>query len=165
MSVDFLTPINAEVSRELENLPPAAFGKKIALHTKETGFPSLDKCKIALLGIRENRRETDRLKQQFNFDKIRLGLYSLFPGNWHAPVADLGDILPGETVDDTYYAVQNNLAHLLDKKIIPILLGGSQDLTYAQYRGYDDFGKMVNMVNIVARFDFGEVDAPLADTS
>lgn len=163
MSVDFLTPISADVFRCVENLPPASLGQKIALHSKKNGVPPLDTCKIALLGVRENRRETDRLKRGFDFDKIRMGLYSLFPGNWHTPLVDLGDIMPGETVDDTYYAVRETLEQLLDKKIIPIILGGSQDLTYAQYRAYDQFNRMVNLVNIDAKFDFGTTDAPLND--
>ncbi|HRZ32764.1 MAG TPA: formimidoylglutamase, partial [Flavobacterium sp.] len=38
----------------------------------------------------------------------------------------------------------------------PIIIGGSQDLTYAMYRGYDQLDQMVNLVAIDSKFDFGK---------
>ena len=57
----------------------------------------------------------------------------------HTIVADLGDINKGESVEDTYFALKTTLAILINKQIIPIIIGGSQDLTYANYRAYDDY--------------------------
>lgn len=37
---------------------------------------------------------------------------------------------------------------------MPIVVGGSQDLTYAIYRSYDKLDQMVNLVNIDSKFDF-----------
>ncbi len=37
---------------------------------------------------------------------------------------------------------------------MPIILGGSQDLTYAMYRGYDKLEQMVNLVSVDNQFDF-----------
>ena len=44
---------------------------------------------------------------------------------------------------------------LLKNKIIPIVVGGSQDLTYALYRSYDLVEQMVNVAVIDSSFDFG----------
>jgi arginase family enzyme len=44
------------------------------------------------------------------------------------------------------------------KSNIPIVIGGSQDLTYGIYRAYDELEQMVNLVAIDSKFDFGEND-------
>ncbi len=72
----------------------------------------------------------------------------MFPGNWNITIADLGDINKGETVQDTYFALKTLSYILIQKKIIPVIIGGSQDLTYANYRAYDILEPMVNIVNI-----------------
>ena len=96
---------------------------------------------------------------------IRKELYGLFPGNWDASIADLGDILAGNSNDDTYFALRKVVSSLIKKKIIPIVIGGSQDLTYALYRAYDDLEQMVNLVSIDNKFDFGkERDAVSANS-
>jgi arginase family enzyme len=77
----------------------------------------------------------------------------MFPGNWDASIADLGDILAGDSVEDTYFAVKKLRLTLIKNKVIPIVLGGSQDLTYALYRAYDDLEQMVNLVAVDNKFD------------
>ena len=87
------------------------------------------------------------------------------PGNWEISIADLGDILAGNTTQDTYFALKKVVSSLIKKKIIPIVIGGSQDLTYALYRAYDDLEQMVNLVSIDSKFDFGkEKDAISSDS-
>ena len=50
------------------------------------------------------------------------------------------------------------LAELIRQEVVPILIGGSQDLTYANYRAYDKLGQPVNLVSVDNRFDLGELD-------
>ena len=38
------------------------------------------------------------------------------------------------------------------------MIGGSQDLTYPNYRAYDKLGQPVNLVSVDNRFDLGELD-------
>jgi arginase family enzyme len=80
----------------------------------------------------------------------------MFPGNWDASIADLGTILAGNSLEDTYFALRKVTADLIKKKIIPIVIGGSQDLTFALYRAFDDLEQMVNLVSIDSKFDFGK---------
>ena len=68
-------------------------------------------------------------------------------------IVDLGDINKGESVEDTYFASKNDIYILIQKKIIPIIIGGSQDFTYPIYRAYDNLMPMVNIVNVDSRFD------------
>ena len=150
MEFDFLEPVSNEIIDFVNQLSSQHLGNKVVFHTNEA-FPDIDKISIAIIGVLENRGQENN--QEVNLDYIRKELYSLFPGNWVKSIADLGDILPGNSLDDTYFAVQNIVALLLKKKIIPIIIGGSQDITYSLYRAYDTLEQMVNLVAIDAKFD------------
>lgn len=162
---EFFSPVSKSVLGHRDLLPENVLGKQLRIHNGRNGFPELEGCKFALFGVRENRNDTDFNGSYPVFDSIRKSLYALFPGNWNYNISDLGDINPGETVSDTYFAVTTVVKALLHKKVIPIMLGGSQDLTYAVYRAYDDFGKMINYVNIDSKFDIGDAEAPISNES
>ena len=145
MNFNFLYPVSDAVLAHNELLSQQALGRKLKIHSKQNGIPDLDGVKVAILGVLENRNDVNYIGGELQFDTIRKSLYALFPGNWHTSIADLGDILKGDSVDDTYFALKTTLSVLLEKKIIPIILGGSQDLTYPNYRAYDTFSPMVNI--------------------
>ncbi|MGB1451530.1 MAG: formimidoylglutamase [Marinirhabdus sp.] len=161
--IEFLSPISKETLAHIVALPDGVLGKTIKTHGKQGGLPDLKNVKTALLAVRENRN--DPKARPLQFENLRKALYSLYPGNWTTPIADLGTIERGETVQDTYFAVKTVVAALLQKKITPIILGGGQDLVYAQYRAYDALARTVNIVNVDARFDLGDAERPTTNTS
>ena len=154
MEFEFLRPIDTVVLEKIEKLSSQELGSKIVFHTKDQ-FPDLSKINIAIIGVLENRG-SDTVFSDVDLFAIRKELYRMFPGNWDASIADLGDILAGNTVADTYFALRKVVSSLIKNKIIPIVIGGSQDLTYALYRAYDDLEQMVNLVAIDSKFDFGK---------
>jgi arginase family enzyme len=154
MEFDFLEPVNGGILKFISSLSSQELGSKIVLHTQDQ-FPDISKINIAIIGVLEDRRNID-IVNEVNLTAIRKKLYSMFPGNWDASIADLGDILAGDSVEDTYFALKKVTSVLIKNKVIPIVLGGSQDLTYALYRAYDDLEQMVNMVSVDNRFDFGK---------
>lgn len=164
MEFDFLSPVDNEIIVFKNNLTPLQLGSKVAFHT-DTDFPDIDTIKIAIIGVLENRGNVDNGNYNLNLDHIRKELYSLFPGNWHAAIADLGDIVQGNSLDDTYFALQKVAARLIRKGIIPMLIGGSQDLTYPLYRAYDNLEQMVNLVSIDSIFDFGKQEEQISSKS
>ncbi|RTY86581.1 arginase [Flavobacterium sp. RSP49] len=163
MEFDFLKPVDDEILEYINGLTSQQLGGKIVLHTQEQ-FPDLSKIKIAVLGVLENRGNFNAVST-VDLLSVRKELYGLFPGNWDASVADLGDILAGNSSEDTYFALKKVTASLIKKKIIPIVIGGSQDLTYALYRAYDDLEQMVNLVAIDNKFDFGKENEQASATS
>jgi len=163
MEFDFLKPLDNEILQSIKEYSSQQLGSKVTFHTKED-FPDLNKIKIALFGVLENRGDKNQT-EQVDLTNIRKELYSLFPGNWDASIADLGDIFAGNTSDDTYFALKKVVSSLIKKKIIPIVIGGSQDLTYALYRAYDDLEQMVNIVSIDNKFDFGKESDPVSASS
>ena len=165
MNFNFLSPVQDLVLAHNELLSTQVLGRKLKIHSKQQGVPNLDDVTIAIIGVLENRNDVDYIGEEFQLSEIRKALYALFPGNWHHTVADLGDILKGESVEDTYFALQTTITILLGKKIIPIIIGGSQDLTYANYRAYDNFAPMVNIVNVDNSFDLGDSAKPIKNKS
>lgn len=161
---DFLEPINEECLMMLKSLSSQQLGSKVVFHTKDD-FPDLNKVAIALIGVLENRGSATTIENTGDLSVIRERIYSMFPGNWAATIADLGDILPGNTKEDTYFALRKVASDLIKRKIIPIVIGGSQDLTYSLYRAYDELEQMVNLVAIDSKFDFGKEDEEMSSNS
>lgn len=153
MAFEFLQPIDSEVVDYVTALSFQTLGRKIVMHTEEE-FPQLGKAKIAIFGVLENRGFS--APQVVDLNAIRKELYSLYPGNWQATIVDLGDISQGASQEDTYYAVSKIAEELIKNKVLPLVLGGSQDITYALYRAYDRLEQMVNLVAIDSKFDFGK---------
>ena len=165
MNFDFLKPVSNDVLAQNELIAEQALGKKIKIHSQENGIPDLEDVKIAIIGVQENRNDVNYSGNTINFDAIRKAVYTLFPGNWHTVIADIGDIVPGNTVEDTYFAIRTLITALLEKSIIPVILGGSQDLTYVNYRAYDNIMPMINIVNVDPNFDLGDANLPIKNNS
>ncbi len=163
MEFDFLKPLDNEVIQIIKGFSSQQLGSKVVLYTSED-FPDLNKIKIAVIGVLDNRGDVNQYNK-IELSHIRKELYGLFPGNWDASIADLGDILAGNSISDTYFALSQVVSSLMKRKIIPIIIGGTQDLTYALYRAYDNLEQMVNLVSIDHKFDFGkESDAVSASS-
>ncbi|WP_026704085.1 formimidoylglutamase [Flavobacterium soli] len=163
MEFDFLSPLEDEILDFVKGLSSQHLGSKVVMHSSKE-FPDLDKINIAIIGVLENRGGYNEVND-VDLIPIRKELYSLFPGNWHASIADLGNIESGNSVNDTYFALKKVTAELIKKKIIPIIIGGTQDLTYPLYRAYDELEQMVNLVSIDNKFDFGKEASELSATS
>ncbi|MFY0482114.1 formimidoylglutamase [Flavobacterium sp. PLA-1-15] len=160
MEFDFLSPLDDEILEFINGLSSQNLGSKVVLHTSED-FPDLSKIKLVIIGVKENRGAHIEVENT-KLSHIRKELYGLFPGNWEASIADLGNILAGNDIEDTYFALRKVVSSLLRMRIIPIVIGGSQDLTYSLYRAYDELEQMVNLVSIDNKFDFGDANKPLS---
>ena len=117
-------------------------------------FPELDKNSCALFYVPEYRGSD--IDNTVSSSQFREAFYKLHnEQDWKTPIYDLGDILPGNTLEDTYFAVAKVVAELVKNKIIPIVIGGSQDLTVAMYNGYESLEQLVNICSIDHSLDLG----------
>ncbi|MFT6095655.1 MAG: hypothetical protein ACJAXY_001726 [Nonlabens sp.] len=165
MALEFLKALNDAVVAHAKMQPEHSIGETIKLHTVKDGLPHLNGVQLVVIGILENRRDANALFQVESLDHVREKFYELYPGNWSSTIADLGDVPPGDTVEDTYYLIRQLTKHFLRESIIPIFLGGSQDLMYPIYRAFDEFQHMINVVNIDCRFDLGNIELPITSRS
>ena len=164
MNYDLLSPISDRLVEDVKLSHFQTFGRNLKLHTSEI-IPDLDKIDIAIIGVLDCRNSEYDLGNESNINEIRRSLYALFPGNWTSNIADLGDIIIGQRVRDTYFAVSEIVSDLLKNNIIPLIIGGSQDITYAAYRAYDNVKPMVNIINIDKSFDLGDSSKPISNNN
>jgi len=68
-------------------------------------------------------------------------------------------------VEDTYFAIKQVNEVLFKQEIVPIYIGGSQDLVYPIYRSFDKLDQMVNLVNVDSKFDLGDAGQEIINTS
>lgn len=163
MVFDFLEPVGQDTLQCLESLSPQSLGHRFLIHSGED-FPVPDAPGIALIGVLENKGDA-AAKDHVHLNYIRKQLYALYPGNWEKPLWDLGNLPAGNTLSDTYYALKTLVAELIRMRIVPLVIGGTQDLTYGMYRAYDNLEQMVNLACIDNKFDFGKENQDISMSS
>ena len=121
-------------------------------------FPEIKSGSIAIIYVPENRgsnlEEADNTSSNF-----REALYRLHTGkNWKKDFYDLGDIKPGNELKDTYFALSKVASELIKSNILPIIIGGSQDLVMGIYDGYASLEQLVNICSIDYSLDLGDAE-------
>ena len=154
----FFQPLGSEL---FEGLGKQALGKVINVHN-ERGFPEIDGAKVAILGVLEDRNSIVNSGCASGPDAIRRYLYKLFEFDKEIGLIDLGNVSPGETTNDTYYAVKTACSELIKAGIIPLILGGSQDVTFANYSAYEDLEQTINLVTVDSKLDIGDNDVDIS---
>ena len=145
-------------------LPKQVIGKSIHVHTEKLGFPELKNTRIAIVGVQESRNSYYPVVP-YDMDAFRREFYQLYPGNWSVNIADLGDLPSGNTPEDTYHALLEICSYLRQINVVPVILGGSQDLTVALYRSFEESSQWVNIVSVDNRFDFSQEEELISGRS
>lgn len=131
-------------------------GNNILAFSKDKNFPIFENADIAIIGVKEDRRSLNNQGCKNAPDIVRQYLYNLFPGNnWKNNIVDLGNIINGNEVEDTYFALKAVVEELLNNNVFPIIIGGSQDLSYANYLAYESLQQIINIVVIDSEFNIG----------
>lgn len=148
---DFLTPLNlAELSND-EGFKDTQLGRHIAAFEDE--IPDINDADIILVGCNENRGLGGVQHKIIAADQVRKEFYTLY--HWHKDVAiaDLGNIKIGASLQDTYAALKTVVLELIEKNKKVVILGGSHDLTLAQYNAYAAKGEIIEVACVDARID------------
>lgn len=165
MNLDFLLPLEEPFFEMISECSETSLSRFVQIHSKDNGLPDLKDVSIAILGVKDGRASVGNDTTGYGVDAIRTHFYKLFPGNWSTSIVDLGNIPQGDTINDTYFALKEVVKTLVKKNILPVILGGGQDLTYANYRAYDSLEQLVNIVAVDSKFDLGALDSPLDSNS
>ena len=155
---DFLNPVNSFNELRKKQHSRARFGNLITIYQEEGDFPSMEGIDIAIVGVEEARAATTNKQCDQAPNAIRKYLYELFPNNPNIKIVDVGNIKRGFELPDTYVALSAVLSELLYREIIPIIIGGSHDLAYANYLAYENIKKIINIVEVDSVFDIGETE-------
>lgn len=149
-----------EVSADLSS---NQIGKKIVVNTA-ADFCTPSKNSVAVLFVPEYRNSNLETAKSY-INELRKSFYRLYSGDWSHEVYDLGVIEPGGTPEDTYSAVKEVVSELVKNSVIPVVIGGSQDLTYPLYQGYESLEQTVNILDVDAKIDLGNHEAAISHES
>ena len=132
--VEYLLPVNNEIVDFKNKLSPLTIGKAITIHGDD--HSNLKGFDIALIGLSECRKSSEVNKKYIDINSFRKEFYSLYCGDWNVNIIDMGDIISGEDISDTYFALKTINESLLEKNIISFFIGGTQDLTFPLYQAF-----------------------------
>ncbi len=164
MSLESLVPVSEEVLSTMVLHPKQALGKNIEIHTENQGFPDLNDCSIAIIGLSEYRNAFFPTTV-YQLENFRKSFYRLFPGNWNFKICDLGNLPNGEAPEDTYFALKEICLHLRQLNIVSIFVGGSHDLIFPMYQSYQVSKQLVNLVSVDNQFDFSQEEELISGRS
>ncbi len=155
----FLNPVNIREIAGDETYNPDQYGGIISIH--DEALPDVDAAEIILIGCGEQRGSGILGPESSAPDMIRRQFYQLY--FWHEGLrfADLGNIKQGATLNDTMAALKTVIAELTDLGKMVIILGGSHDVTLAQYEACRSRQKLIEATVVDARIDL-DMQSPFA---
>jgi len=130
-----------------------SFSHHISVNTPDLPIRELDKHHIAILGIPVDDNAFIKGSRQAP-DQIRNKLYQLRKINKSLKIYDLGNIKNGGSVNDTYYALRDVLLELMERDMITIILGGSQDLSKGVFLALEKKDGLHQILTIDSMLDF-----------
>jgi arginase family enzyme len=157
--VEYLQPLDPQVF-DVYSEKKTLMGHVVRKYLREGEFPELQGVHIALLGVGESRGAVNNSGCAEAPDAVRERFYALKQAGYPYNVVDLGNLRSGVKLEDTYAAVTTIMVELLKEGVLPVILGGSQDLTLAQYIAYQKLEQTVNIVAVDAHFNLGKLDDP-----
>ena len=148
----FFEPVESAVVEK--GYPENSIFKQLSMHYQ--GFPDLKGIQLALVGLKESRGAKNSGSIGRASSEIREKLYQLKRGVIPYQVADLGDLISGDSLNDTYQNIRQVGEYLMRQQILPIFFGGSHDLDYGQYLSYQKLKKLVTLLTVDSKIDMEE---------
>jgi len=145
---DFLEPIHFDSSDEYTAYNEGQLARHITAYYEQ--LPDISTADIVLVGVGETRGSGIFNSGSFGPDIIRKQLYQLYYWHYDIKIADIGNIRAGATLNDSYVAIKTVIAELLRLKKTVIILGGSHDITLAQYLAYKELNRIIEATCIDA---------------
>jgi len=154
---DFLSPVNRHIISNDEGYREGQIGYSISLFDET--FPGLEAVQVVLLGCAEQRGSGLIASGNEAPDAVRHQLYKMY--HWHRDVqiADIGNIKTGAGFNDTYAALKTVVNELINHGKTVIIIGGSHDLTLAQYQAYAMNKKTIEVACVDTLIDLN-IDSP-----
>ena len=149
--LDFLEPINLYELSEDEGYKDTQLGKHILVN--DDFFPDLNNVDLVIVGFGESRGMVPTIDVNAGPNAIRKEFYALLQWHTEVQVADVGNVKPGASLQDSYAALKSVVNELIRHGKRVVILGGSHDLTMAQYRAYADLEQIIEATCVDAKID------------
>ena len=157
----YFNPLSPEVYASKDSWGVTQLGSLIDFHT-EISFPEVRFAEIAIFNISEYEGSKNR---SISDDcKIRASFYQLHQHKMPR-VVDLGAMKLLSTRKESFKLIQDVCIALLNDGIIPLIIGGGQDVSYAVYKAYASLEKYITLTSVDNSFDIGMEKDNLASYS
>lgn len=151
---DYFDPVSLERPMYTLMKNEFTFSHNIDIHTPDTPVKNIGNYDIAIIGAGEEQNAY-RQGSADSPARIREKLYLLTYIGKKTRIADLGNLKITGNINDTYFALRDVLQDLREKKVIALVLGGSQDLTLGMSMAFSSEKMFWNLTTFDARLDFG----------
>lgn len=125
---------------------PQSIGSLAEVYTET--FPAWEAADVVLFGVPEDRGAIARPGSAEAPDNIRNYFYQLAAPLSTIKVADLGNLVAAEDIAEVYNNIAEVCEVLIKQGKVAVLLGGTQDLTFGQYLGFEGLEQDVEYVTV-----------------
>ncbi|HAO03337.1 MAG: formimidoylglutamase [Chitinophagaceae bacterium] len=149
--LDFLEPIPIHEINADEGYYEGQLARHVAIYQQE--LPDINDASIVIIGAKETRGESILGGAESAANEIRKELYKLHYWHTDIKICDLGNVKNGANISDSYAALKTVIAALIEQKKTVVIIGGSHDVTLAQYNAYRHLNLQIEATCIDAKID------------
>jgi len=151
---DYFNPVS--LHKPAINMVPESltFCRSITVHTPDNPVKDIFRSDIAIIGVPEDQNAIVKGSASAP-DRVREKLYQLSSVNRKISIIDLGNLKITGNINDTYFALRDITSELRTQNVIPVIIGGSQDLTFGINMAFERSGNYFTLGSLDARIDFG----------
>ncbi len=149
--IDYLSPVKIENIIDIKKLNINQLGNQISFFNGQNN--DLSQFDIGIIGMQSNHSSPSKLNAA---DKVRQELYQLFSWTDNIKVIDLGNVNQGNSINDSVIAFETVLKDLLAQNLFCLIIGDDQDLSYYQYKAYEELNQKINVVVMDEKIDIDD---------
>lgn len=139
---DYLSPVQNAVLDDITESTARTLVNVADIYLQK--FPDIHQADLIIVGV-EEYRNGNNVSVASAADAIRKQFYMLAQPKFNTKLADIGNIKAGNSLNDSLFALNAVVSHLLTLKKCIIILGGTQDMAYAQYTAYEGINRAMNV--------------------
>ncbi len=157
----FFDPIGKNIS--ISKLPSSSLSHSFYINLEK--MPDHEGMDIAILGLVESRGAEEHHQHGLSAsaNAIRSQLYALKKGSGNLKIIDLGNFRNGPELEDTYQRLKEVCEYLMNRQILPLIIGGSHNLDIGQYLAYENQNKLISLLSIDNKLDLNDPKTGLAN--
>ena len=97
INYNFLSPVDDLILSHTNLNSSLILGNRINVYNDVSSPPDLANTDVVIVGVNEYRNGEISLNENFSLNEVRKTFYNLYPGNWSLNIADIGDLILGDT--------------------------------------------------------------------
>lgn len=121
-------------------------------------WPNWELADIVIVGCPEDKNSRELGGSAMAPDQIRSQFYHLSVPKRKIKICDLGNMVKADRMSTYYDRIADVVEAVVSAGKLLILLGGSQDIVYGQYKGYEKVSDSVEYVCIDSELDVEDSD-------